>query len=71
MALTYRRRDDNAGFKAGNIGDFCERWGKDHDFAIMLDADSVMTVDLVLKLVRIMQVDPRLGILQSLVIGLR
>jgi membrane glycosyltransferase len=46
------------------------RWGKDHDFAIMLDADSVMTVDLVLKLVRIMQIDPRLGILQTLVIGM-
>jgi membrane glycosyltransferase len=70
VALTYRRRTDNVGFKAGNIGDFCERWGKDHDFAIMLDADSVMTVDLVLKLVRIMQLDPRLGILQSLVIGM-
>ena len=36
----------------------------------MLDADSVMTVDLVLKLVRIMQIDPGLGILQSLVIGM-
>jgi membrane glycosyltransferase len=70
IALTYRRRTDNVGFKAGNVGDFCERWGKDHDFAVMLDADSVMTVDLVLKLVRIMQIDPRLGILQSLVIGM-
>jgi membrane glycosyltransferase len=70
VALTYRRRSDNAGFKAGNIGDFCERWGKDHDFAIVLDADSVMSVDLVLKLVRIMQLDPHLGILQSLVIGM-
>ena len=36
----------------------------------MLDADSVMSVDLLLKLVRIMQIDPRLGILQSLVIGM-
>jgi membrane glycosyltransferase len=70
IALTYRRRAQNAGFKAGNIRDFCQRWGKDHDFAIMLDADSVMTVDLVLKLVRIMQIDPRLGIVQSLVIGM-
>jgi membrane glycosyltransferase len=70
VALTYRRRDENTGFKAGNIGDFCARWGKDHDFAIMLDADSVMTVDLVVKLVRMMQVDPRLGIMQSLVIGM-
>jgi membrane glycosyltransferase len=70
IAVTYRRRVQNIAFKAGNIGDFCVRWGKDHDFAIMLDADSVMTVDLVLKLVRIMQIDPRLGILQTLVIGM-
>src|SRR5262249_51555385 len=70
IALTYRRRTQNTGFKAGNIRDFCQRWGKDHDFAIMLDADSVMAVDLVLKLVRIMQIDPGLGIVQSLVIGM-
>ena len=36
----------------------------------MLDADSVMTADAVLRLVRLMQADPRLGILQSLVIGM-
>ncbi len=24
----YRRRADNTGFKAGNVRDFCERWGK-------------------------------------------
>ena len=36
----------------------------------MLDADSVMTADAVLRLVRIMQADPQLGILQSLVIGM-
>src|SRR4029077_13252538 len=70
VALTYRRRSHNIAFKAGNIGDFCAHWGKDHDFAIMLDADSVMSVDLLLKLVRIMQIDPRLGILPSLVIGM-
>jgi membrane glycosyltransferase len=70
VALTYRRRTDNIGFKAGNVGDFCTRWGKEHDFAVTLDADSVMTVDLVLRLVRIMQIDPWLGILQSLVIGM-
>jgi membrane glycosyltransferase len=70
VALTYRRRADNVGFKAGNIADFCERWGKQHDFAITLDADSVMSVDLVLKVVRIMQLDPQLGILQTLVIGM-
>ncbi len=70
IALTYRRREQNTGYKAGNIADFCKRWGKQHDFAVMLDADSVMTVELILKLVRIMQVDARIGILQSLVVGM-
>jgi membrane glycosyltransferase len=70
IAVTYRRRTVNAGYKAGNIRDFCDRWGTAHDFAIPLDADSVMTGAAVLRLVRIMQMAPRLGILQSLVIGM-
>ncbi len=28
MPLTYRRREVNTGFKAGNIRDFCDRWGR-------------------------------------------
>jgi membrane glycosyltransferase len=70
VAITYRRRADNTGYKAGNIRDFCERWGSKHDFAVTLDADSLMTADAVLRLVRIMQADPRLGILQGLIVGL-
>src|SRR6266581_1142563 len=70
LRITYRRRAVNLGFKAGNIHDFCDRWGKDHDFALVLDADSVMTAPAVLRLVRIMQAEPQLGILQSLVIGM-
>ena len=70
IALTYRRREMNTGFKAGNIRDFCDRWGEQHDFALTLDADSLMTADAVLRLVRVMQANPQLGILQSLVIGM-
>jgi membrane glycosyltransferase len=70
IAISYRRREQNTGFKAGNIRDFCERWGAQHDFAIVLDADSLMTAGGVTRLVRIMQADPQLGILQSLVTGL-
>jgi membrane glycosyltransferase len=70
VAITYRRRAVNTGYKAGNIRDFCERWGGDHDFAVTLDADSLMTADAILHLVRIMQADPKLGILQGLVVGL-
>jgi membrane glycosyltransferase len=70
VGITYRRRTVNTGFKAGNIRDFCERWGSQHDFAVTLDADSFMTADAVLRLIRIMQADPELGILQGLIVGL-
>jgi membrane glycosyltransferase len=70
LAVTYRRRETQAGFKAGNIRDFCERWGAGHAFAIVLDADSIMTPAAMLRLVRIMQVQPRIGILQTLATSL-
>jgi membrane glycosyltransferase len=68
--LFYRHRDHNTGFKAGNVRDFCERWGKNYEFMLPLDADSLITGATVLRLVRIMQANPRLGILQSLVVGM-
>ena len=64
ITISYRRRTVNSGFKAGNIRDFCERWGSGHEFAVTLDADSFMPADAIIRLVRIMQVDPKLGILQ-------
>jgi membrane glycosyltransferase len=70
IAVTYRRRSHNAGFKAGNIRDFCERFGARHDFAITLDADSLMPADAVLRLTRVIAANPRIGILQGLVVGL-
>ncbi|WP_305987588.1 glucans biosynthesis glucosyltransferase MdoH [Roseibium sp. MMSF_3544] len=70
MEIVYRRRAKNTGFKAGNIEDFCERWGDDHDFALVLDADSYMSADAIVELVRRMEVNPKIGILQSLVVGL-
>ncbi len=68
--LVYRRREDNAGFKAGNLRDFCERWGKNYEIMVPLDADSLMTGAAIVRLVRIMQANPLLGILQSLVVGM-
>jgi membrane glycosyltransferase len=70
IPVTYRRRATNSGFKAGNIRDFCDRWGADHQFAVTLDADSFIGAEAVLRLVRVMQANPTLGILQTLVIGL-
>jgi membrane glycosyltransferase len=68
--ITYRRRANNSGFKAGNIRDFCDKWGHACEFAITFDADSFMPADAVLRIVRIMQANPALGILQTLAIGM-
>ncbi|MFZ4807361.1 MAG: glucans biosynthesis glucosyltransferase MdoH [Hyphomicrobiaceae bacterium] len=68
--IVYRRRDVNTGFKAGNVRDFCERWGGNYELMLPLDADSLMSGDAIVRLVRMMQAHPRLGILQSLVVGM-
>jgi membrane glycosyltransferase len=70
IAVTYRRREDNAGFKAGNIRDFCLRFGGAHDLAVTLDADSFIPASAILRMVRIMQASPEIGILQGLVVGM-
>ena len=70
VEVTYRRRRDNPGFKAGNLRDFCDRWGARHDFMLVLDADSLMSAETVLRMVRTLQAQPQVGILQSLVAGL-
>ena len=70
VPVTYRRREESSGYKAGNVRDFCARWGRQYPFAIVLDADSVMTPRAMLRLVRIMQAQPQIGILQTLVTGL-
>lgn len=70
MDVTYRLRTNNWGFKAGNIREFCNAWGVNHDFMLTLDADSVMSASAILRLVRVMQANDNLGILQSLVVGL-
>jgi membrane glycosyltransferase len=70
IPVTYRRRPINTAFKSGNIRDFCDRWGNNHEYAVMLDADSFMPTDAVLRLIRIAQANPTLGILQTLIIGL-
>lgn len=67
--VVYRRRTQNTGFKAGNIRDFVEQFGQHYDLMLPLDADSLMSGRAILQMVRIMQRYPRIGILQSLVVG--
>jgi membrane glycosyltransferase len=68
--LHYRRREDNARQKVGNLEDFCERWGDAYEHMIVLDADSLMSGDAMVRLVRLMQHNPAIGILQTLIVGL-
>lgn len=68
--LVYRRRTDNTGYKAGNVRDFCERWGDRYELMLPLDADSLMSGETIVQFTRMMQAYPRLGILQSLVVGM-
>jgi membrane glycosyltransferase len=68
--LVYRRRATNTGFKAGNLRDFACGVAGDAAFMLVLDADSLMSGAAILRLVRVMEANPGLGILQTLVVGL-
>jgi membrane glycosyltransferase len=61
----YRWRQRRSKRKAGNVADFCRRWGSDYRYMVVLDADSVMSGDCLLSLVRLMEANPRAGILQT------
>ncbi|MDC0434227.1 glucans biosynthesis glucosyltransferase MdoH [bacterium] len=65
VPVWYRRRRFNTARKAGNIREFVECWGARYESMIVLDADSLMRGDTILALVRSMQSDPSLGIVQS------
>jgi membrane glycosyltransferase len=67
--IRYRRRANNAGFKAGNIMEFLDHHATGFDLMLVLDADSSMSAAAVLRLARAMQADPRLGIVQHLTVG--
>ena len=63
--IFYRRRERNISRKAGNIAEFCCRWGQRYDFVVVLDADSIMSGETILALARTMQTTPRAGIVQT------
>ena len=64
--LFYRVRRHRSERKAGNVADFCRRWGRRYRYLVVLDADSTMDGDTLLGLVRLMEQHPRAGIVQTL-----
>lgn len=63
--IHYRWRTIRTKRKAGNVADFCRRFGRDYRYMVVLDADSVMSGDCLVKLVRLMEANPTAGILQT------
>lgn len=63
--LFYRRRRANIKRKTGNIADFCRRWGSNYRYMVVLDADSVMSGESVVRMVRLMEQRREIGILQT------
>jgi membrane glycosyltransferase len=64
--IFYRWRRRRVKRKSGNVADFCRRWGRSYRYMVVLDADSTMSGDTLVQLVRLMEQHPRAGIIQTL-----
>ncbi len=64
--LYYRRRPRNTDRKAGNIADWVQRFGGAYEAMIVLDADSVMRGEGLVRLAAAMEAHPRVGLIQTL-----
>ena len=64
--IYYRHRRENIARKSGNIQDWIERFGAGYEHMIILDADSLMTGDTIVRLVSAMESRPALALIQTL-----
>jgi membrane glycosyltransferase len=73
MRLFYRRRTANTGRKAGNIADWVRRFGAGYEQMLILDADSLMSADTIVRLTAAMERAPDTGLIQTLplIVGAR
>ena len=65
LRVHYRWRTLRTKRKAGNVADFCRRWGGAYRYFVVMDADSVMTGECLTTLVRTMEAHPDVGIVQT------
>ncbi|AOF86127.1 glycosyl transferase 21 family protein [Hydrogenophaga sp. RAC07] len=65
IEVYYRLRTRRSHRKAGNVADFCRRWGKDYRYMVVLDADSVMSGSCIVSMVKLMEAHPKAGIVQT------
>ncbi|MEA2885644.1 MAG: rane glycosyltransferase [Bradyrhizobium sp.] len=64
--IFYRHRPQNTARKSGNIEDWVKRFGGGYDHMIILDADSLMTGDTIVRLAAAMERHPAVALIQTL-----
>jgi membrane glycosyltransferase len=64
--IFYRHRRFNTERKAGNIGDWVHRFGGAYPQMLVLDADSVMSGEAIVRLAAAMAAHPDVGLIQTL-----
>ena len=70
-AFYYRRRGSNERRKAGNVADWVRRFGGAYDYMVVLDADSLMSADVLIGLTGWMDARPDLGVIQTVPAAVR
>jgi membrane glycosyltransferase len=64
--IFYRHRPQNTARKSGNIEDWVKRFGADYQCMLILDADSLMTGDTIVRLAAAMEAHPQVALVQTL-----
>jgi membrane glycosyltransferase len=64
--IFYRHRRDNTARKAGNIGEWVMRFGGLYESMVILDADSLMTGDIIVRITAAMERNAYVGLIQTL-----
>ncbi|WP_132806705.1 glucans biosynthesis glucosyltransferase MdoH [Tepidamorphus gemmatus] len=63
--IFYRRRTRNVERKAGNVADWCRRFGAAYPYFVVLDADSLMEPDTLIRLALDIEARPGVGLIQT------
>lgn len=66
LPVYYRLRPENIGRKPGNIAEWIGRFGGAYEHMIVLDADSLMSGETIVRLAVTMEREPGVGLIQTL-----
>ena len=64
--IFYRHRPKNTARKSGNVEEWVRRFGSNYESMLILDADSLMIGDTIVRLVAAMEAHPKAALIQTL-----